>query len=151
MRQKNYIQFHPEYFQQTAPSEKYRAPEKLVYKFISSNLVFAYDDKQSLTLNSANILIPQIENYPIKVVLGFLNSKLFNYYYRKKFNSIKILRGDIEQLPLPNLSNNKLYEIEQLVNKIINDVEAIERLDEYIFNLYELTDSEIEYVLTFLE
>lgn len=148
---KNYIQFHPEYFQQTAPTEKYRAPEKLVYKFISSNLVFAYDDKQSLTLNSANILIPQIENFPIKVVLGFLNSKLFNYYYRKKFNSIKILRGDIEQLPLPHLSNNRLCEVEELVEKIINDEEKIGRLDDYIFNLYELTDSEIEYVSAFLE
>lgn len=147
----NYIQFNPEYFQQTAPTEKYRAPEKLIYKFISSNLVFAYDNKQSLTLNSANILIPQISNYPIKVVLGFLNSKLFNFYYRKKFNSIKILRGDIEQLPLPILSDIELIKIKQLVDTIINKESNSEELDRYIFNLYNMNDSEIEHVISYLE
>ncbi|MFV0465729.1 MAG: N-6 DNA methylase [Lachnospiraceae bacterium] len=51
----NYIVFKPEAFQQTAPTELYRAPEKLLYRFISRQLVFAYDDKQTLSLNSCNI------------------------------------------------------------------------------------------------
>ena len=147
----NYIQFIPEYFQQSAPPEKYRAPEKLIYKFISSNLVFAYDNNQSLTLNSANILIPQISNYPIKVVLGLLNSKLFNFYYRKKFNSIKILRGDMEQLPLPILSDTESIKIKQFVEQIIDKESNSEKLDQYIFNLYRMNDTEIEYVVSYLE
>ncbi len=124
----NFIHFIPEHFQQVAPVEKYRVPEKLIYKFISSKLVFAYDNQKSLTLNSANILIPKIPGYPIKVVLGFLNSKLFNYYYKKKFNSIKILRGDIEQIPFPMLTDiNKTY-ISNLVDKLIeNSLNAFER------------------------
>src|SRR3989338_588623 len=60
----NYIHFTPEKFQQVAPIEKYRAKEKLIYRFIAKYLVFAYDDKQKLTLNSANIIIPNIPNYP---------------------------------------------------------------------------------------
>ena len=62
-----YLLFDQEKFQQTAPEWKYRAKEKLVYRFISKRLVFAYDDKQSLTLNSANILIPNLDNIPINL------------------------------------------------------------------------------------
>ena len=32
----------PDKFQQCAPDDLYRAQEKLIYKFISKNLVFAY-------------------------------------------------------------------------------------------------------------
>ena len=55
----SYIQFKPKKFQQVAPEEKYRVKEKLIYKFISKNLIFAYDNRKRLTLNSANILIPE--------------------------------------------------------------------------------------------
>jgi len=66
----HFIKFAPELFQQVAPIAKYRADEKLVYKFISNKPVFAYDNSQSLTLNSANILIPEIRDYPLKAILA---------------------------------------------------------------------------------
>ncbi|MCK4745078.1 N-6 DNA methylase, partial [Candidatus Parcubacteria bacterium] len=75
----NYIQFTPAKFQQSAPQEKYRAKEKLIYKFISKYLVFAYDDKQKLTLNSANIVIPKIPDYPIKIIAALFNSSLYQF------------------------------------------------------------------------
>ena len=52
----NYITFEPENFQQVAPTEIYRAQENFctVYK---QSIVFAYDDKQTLSLNSCNIVI----------------------------------------------------------------------------------------------
>ncbi|MCD7882875.1 MAG: N-6 DNA methylase, partial [Lachnospiraceae bacterium] len=50
----NYICFMPESFQQAAPTEMYRAKEKLLYRFISEVPVFAYDDQQTLSLNSCN-------------------------------------------------------------------------------------------------
>ncbi|MCK5296825.1 MAG: N-6 DNA methylase, partial [Alphaproteobacteria bacterium] len=109
-----FIEFNPKLFQQTAPKYKYRAKEKLIYKFISNKLVFAYDDKQSLTLNSANILIPKIEGYPIKVILALLNSKLYQFVFAKKFSTHKILKGDLEKLPLPLFANKVLQKIEQL-------------------------------------
>ncbi len=56
----NYILYDRAKLQQVAKEEIYRAPEKLVYKFISNKLTFAYDDSASLFLNSANILIPDI-------------------------------------------------------------------------------------------
>ena len=59
-----FLKFEPDQFQQTAPVQKYRSKEKLIYRFISKQLVFAYDDKQILTLNSANIIIIFIEIRP---------------------------------------------------------------------------------------
>jgi predicted RNA methylase len=96
-----YIKYNRENFQQVAPEEIYRAKEKLVYKFISKTPVFAYDDEQRLFLNSANILIPRLKNYTIKEVLQMLNSELFQYIYQKEFNEIKILKGNLSQLPFP--------------------------------------------------
>jgi len=136
---KSFIKYQPELFQQVAGGEIYRAKEKLIYKFISNKLVFAYDNRGALTLNSANILIPEVEGYPIKIFLAFLNSTLFNFYFRKKFGAIKILRGDLEQLPFPTLNENEKKRVLQLVDS--NKPDRCE-LDNYIFNLYSLSSDE---------
>jgi len=143
----NYIVFTPNKFQQVAPIEKYRAKEKLIYKFISKRLVFAYDDKQSLTLNSANIIIPKIENYPIKVIVALLNSSLYQFIFQKKFSSIKVLKNHIEQLPLPIWETSIFEKIIKLVNNIINNNWNIKDLDKFLFKQFNLTEKEITHIL----
>ncbi|WP_334303208.1 TaqI-like C-terminal specificity domain-containing protein, partial [Coprococcus eutactus] len=44
-------------YQQAAPERIYRAPEKLIYRCINRQLVFAYDESRHLTLNSCNLVI----------------------------------------------------------------------------------------------
>ncbi len=123
-----YIFYDRTNFQQVAPDEVYRAKEKLVYKFVSKKLVFAYDNKQRLFLNSANILIPKLYGYSIKDVMMFLNSTLFQYIYSKKFNELKVLKGNLLDLPFPvKLPDTKLT-------------------DDKIFKLYDLTKDEISYI-----
>ena len=78
----SYVLFRPQKYQQMAPEELYRAKEKLIYKFISKNLVFAYDDLKRLTLNSANILIPEVPSYPIKVILALFNSSSYQFLFQ---------------------------------------------------------------------
>lgn len=144
----NYIEFTPEKFQQVAPLELYRAEEKLVYKFVSKKMIFAYDDKQTLTLNSCNILIPEIKELSIKYVMAVLNSSVAQFLYKKQFDSMKVLRSHIESIPLPIASKEVQNVVEDLVNKIINvsnvDEEGalIEKLDKEIANLYGLTQEE---------
>lgn len=142
----NYIKFDPQKFQQVAPVEKYRANEKLIYKFISNKLVFAYDDKQKLTVNSANIVIPKLNNCPTKVVLALLNSSLYQFIYLKKFNTIKVLRGNLEELPLPEFSNATISEIINLVDKVL--VNEIDRtvIDNYILDLFNITETEKDHI-----
>ena len=105
-----YIDFNPGSFQQTAPEWKYRAPEKLVYRFISKHPVFAVDTERRLTLNSANIIIPD-ENlreagWTAGKIAALFNSEIFSFLYRKRFNSVKMLRSHLEQLPLPDLTSD---------------------------------------------
>lgn len=148
---KNYIKFEPERYQQIAPINKYRADEKLIYKFISSKLVFAFDDKQKLTLNSANILIPQSPDIPIKVILALFNSPIYNFIYQKKFNSIKILRGNLEQLPIPILSQKKIMEIIRLVDSAIINHKDISIIDNLIFDLFKVSKRDRIYILKSLK
>lgn len=147
----NYILFTPEKFQQVAPIEKYRAKEKLIYKFISKNLVFAYDNKQQLTLNSANIVIPKLKNYPIKVIAGLFNSSLYQFIFQKKFSSIKVLRSHIEQMPLPLWNKKTFEEICFFVDEIIQGKDSFQKLDNYIFNQFDFSEKEIEHIKNFLK
>ncbi|MDM8526990.1 TaqI-like C-terminal specificity domain-containing protein [Anaerolineales bacterium HSG24] len=141
-----FIRYRPERFQQVAPEAKYRAKEKLIYRFISNRLVFAYDNQQSLTLNSANILIPQIENYPLKLILGLLNSRLYQFVFRKKFNTHKVLRGDLEMLPLPLMSNSAQHAIIQLVNQALNGHHVETELDKLIMKICRLSTRQVEII-----
>jgi type I restriction-modification system DNA methylase subunit len=115
-------------FQQAAPDEIYRADEKLIYKFISNKLVFAYDNKQSLCLNSANILIPKIPGMSMKTVMAFLNSTLFRFVYTKQSGQVKVLRGNLCELLFPALSLQQDEDIAGLSN--LNDI------DEYLYEFY---------------
>lgn len=138
----NYIQFAPEKFQQVAPTEMYRAEEKLLYRFIAEVPVFTYDNQQTLSLNSCNILIPQIEGMNIKYVLAILNSSVAAYFINKKYNSVKLLRSHIESLPIPMVSAEKQNGIIKKVDHIMNSNENIsglyEEIDKEIMGLYNL-------------
>lgn len=142
----SYIKFSPKTFQQVAPEEKYRAKEKLIYKFISRTPVFAYDDQARLTLNSANILIPR-ESYPLKVILALFNSSLYRFLYMKKFNSIKILRGDLEQLPLPLWEKEVFDRIIEMVDWVLQgEKEIAVTLDSYLMEQFGISPSDREYI-----
>lgn len=138
----NYIRYTPDTFQQVAPTEIYRAKEKLLYRFICEIPVFAYDNNQTLSLNSCNILIPQIEGMNMKYILAVLNSSVAAYFINKKFNSIKLLRAHIESLPIPMISAERQNEIIKKVDYLMNAKENIcdlyEELDHDIMEIFSL-------------
>lgn len=144
---KNYILYDRANLQQVAKEEIYRAPEKLVYKFISNKLVFAYDNSASLFLNSANILIPNIPSMSIKSVMAFLNSSLFQFMYIKLFGEVKILKGNLIELPFPELSTTDNVKITSLVDELLGGNSAKrEEIENYIFSFYGLTNEQITHV-----
>ena len=142
-----YVKYDRADFQQCAKDEFYRAKEKLVYKFVSGHLCFTYDDKQRLFLNSANILIPDIEGMSVKTVLAFLNSALFNFLYVKRFDDLKILKGNLSTLPFPKITPETNKQLTALVdNALKGDAEASKEIDSLIFALYELDSEEIKLI-----
>ncbi len=150
----NYIRFVPESFQQVAPVEMYRAKEKLLYRFISEVPVFTYDDQQMLSLNSCNIVIPDIDGLEMKYILAILNSSVAAYFISKRFNSVKLLRSHIEQMPIPVVPVDVQAAIIKKVDRIMNSSENInslyEDLDSDIMALYGLTVEQINTIQTAL-
>jgi hypothetical protein len=148
----NYIIFKPESFQQIAPTEMYRAQEKLLYRFISSQLVFAYDDKQTLSLNSCNIVIPKITGIKMKYVLAILNSRIAQFIYKREFNSVKVLRSHIENIPIPladEATQNKIIEVtDKLIAGLeLKEAEAVyDELDSLISEVFNLNLSETDII-----
>lgn len=144
---KNYISYEPEKFQQSARKEYYRAEEKLIYKFISDKPVFAYDNKKRLVLNSANILIPNIPGMSQKTVMAFLNSELFTYLYKNLFGELKILKGNLEQLPFPEITETDNEEISCFIDEILTgNKEADEKIQKKIYKIYGISEDEVEYI-----
>ena len=139
-----YIEFTPEKFQQVAPIEKYRSNEKLLYKFISDKLIFAYDDEQRLTLNSANILIPK-DTLPAKTLTATLNSSIYQFIFNKKHNSIKVLRHHLEELPLPVFNIDQSSRMTAIVDTLFEhkDPKRLHEVEQVLFEYFGFTEEEI--------
>ncbi len=144
-----YIVFDRSKFQQVAPDHFYRASEKLLYRFISKYLCFAYDDQQTLTLNSANILIPEVPGISIKYVMALLNSRPIQFYFQKKFSSLKVLRSHVEQLPLPRPPSKMSGDLKAIVATLLSgdlDRDARKRsyadLDELVMEAFDFSSKE---------
>ena len=37
----------------------------------------------------------------MKYIMAILNSRVAQFYFKKRFNSVKVLRSHIEQIPIP--------------------------------------------------
>lgn len=114
-----YIQNDFSLYQQVAPLSLYEAREKLIYRFISSDLCFFHDLESRFIINSANILI-LAKDFPVsmKVICELFNSDFMNWVFKKIFNTCKVLRGDLELLPIHDqfLSGNNFAEPEYLAS-----------------------------------
>lgn len=146
----SFIKFNRMEFQQCSDESYFRAKEKLIYRFISDKLIFSYDNKQTLTLNSANFIIPNI-GIPVKVVLAILQSSISQFIFITKFNSVKILKKHLQALPIfvfPEEFNTK---IESMVEDYIsgnsnNSKELLEKINAIIYQLIGLSYDEIDIV-----
>ncbi len=115
----NYISEDFSNFQQVAKPELYYASTKLIYKFISSDLVFFLDDEQRLILNSANLVIPD-EDFPVsgELLAEFLNSEFMSWLFKSLFETHKVLRADLEALPIFHefLEPGSTFDEDELLN-----------------------------------
>lgn len=146
-----FILFNRRALQQSAPLEKYNRKNKIVYRFISGKPVFAIDRIGYVTLNSANSFIPHKE-FSIEVITALFNSSLYHFLLKKKFNSIKILRNHLEYLPIPQMTPT----IESYFRGLVmlgekkdqkNREKILEKIDNKVFNLFEIEHSDRKYIL----
>jgi adenine-specific DNA-methyltransferase len=124
---------------------------KIMYPDISKNLNFIIDCQGNYSVNTVYNI-----GSDSRGLLGYLNSKLFLFYFKTVSNSIRggYLRFFTEYMkgcPIPNGVDS----LESIVNQIlsikksdpISDTTALEReIDKLVYELYELTDEEIQIV-----
>ncbi len=148
---KSFAKFVPQNFQQVAPEHMYRSKEKLFYKFIANEPVFAYDSKGTISLNSANILIPRVPGYSALYIMAVLNSDLMSFYYRHTFKNMKVLRSAIESLPIAKCDNDTMNTISTLALDIADEKktssEKTSRLNALIDNLYSLDKNKFTFTV----
>jgi type I restriction-modification system DNA methylase subunit len=144
--------------QQVAPIDKFRAKEKIIYRFINKHLIFALDNQQKLALNSANSFVPEVPGYPYQLILALFNSSLYQFIFQKKYFTHKVLRQHLEELPLILPDKQAQQQIITMVDVLTNPRFPVNRrkdmlseLDNLIFKLAGFDDEERELVKSAIE
>ena len=71
-----------------------------------------------------------------------LNSTLYRYYYSIKFSDIKVLKGNLQELPFPKLTEIQDKELGELVSIIKENGYSAEyqrKLDEIVYSIFGIT------------
>lgn len=109
----NWIYFKSDLFQQVSKEYHFRKKNKLIYKFISNSLKFAVDRSGRVHLNSVNGYYLEKNEYTPEFLAALLNSRLINFYFTHHFFTRRVLRGDLEMLPIVNPCKDYLTGITQ--------------------------------------
>ncbi|TAL62219.1 MAG: methyltransferase [Bacteroidetes bacterium] len=153
----------------TRDLDKHISIPRLLIRRTGSNLCATYSEKQELI--ESTIYILRSEKINLKFLLGLLNSKLLSFYLSKRLITNaqgfpQVLMGQLEQLPVVTANEKNQNEIirhvdlllklneelkeEKLHNKIEQTKQHIahseEKINELVYELYELTPEEIKIV-----
>ncbi len=136
----------------------FEVPEKLLFRRVSANLIFTYDNNQYYALNTIVVVTLKGEKkISLKYLLALLNSKLLNFYYVTEHKSTKKVFSEIQarsvgELPIKHISQNIQQEFISLVDRILvskkedsqADTIALENeIDKKVYHLYGLTYDEV--------
>ncbi|MFX1363595.1 MAG: Eco57I restriction-modification methylase domain-containing protein [Promethearchaeota archaeon] len=132
------------------------------------NMICAtYVEKLSFTSQSFYNL--KIKKSPISefnhfYLLGIINSMLLSYFFIKSFGTYKklfprILIEKIEEfpikIPISDKCRQKAKKIVELVKKILNNFNNMKllqkKLDDLVFDLYEISESNRKYILNYMD
>ena len=139
---RKFIIFNSKQLQQCAPKHLYRSP-KICYRFISDKLQMVADSKGVLVLNSINFFIPPA-NYNLKALAAFFNSPICSFLYQRLFNSVKVLRRHLENMPLPDAYFEHQAELEKLYTKAENGCNVNAELNEIGCRIFEIDVKDFE-------
>ncbi|MDR3238305.1 MAG: N-6 DNA methylase [Spirochaetia bacterium] len=149
----HYFNYDPDKLQQSAPKEIYLTPGKILYKFIGRQLTFAIDYSGLYSLNNVNGFIPDrdfLSAINAESLAAVLNSRVMQYYYEKNFFTLKVLRGNLERLPIKQISKEsqrKLKSLSLLMRESGPESEGFarcrENIEDIIYSEYRISDREV--------
>jgi len=81
-----------------------------------------------------------------EALLAVLNSSLIQYYYQNMFFTVKVLKGNLERIPIRLIKKDSQLKISSMVNKLKETNSETERkiilesIDDVVFHEYGLKD-----------
>lgn len=131
------------------------AKEKLLVPNYSTTNKFAYDSESFYTLTDTYVIVPKTKAVSLKYVLGILNSRLMNFFFRsttklKRDGYMEYVNRPLSEIPIKKLN------LENTSDKASHD-EIVQKVEELIslsrqrmavildFNRY-ITDPIVDYV-----
>jgi hypothetical protein len=128
--------------------------QKIVWKRVGSILRFSYDETGAMALDSTCFATGRY----IKFLVCFLNSKMGAYLMKDSPQTgtgdllISVQAIEPLKIPLPSDKLDKTFEL--LLDSILNDkrmdkknqVEIEQKINQYIYDLYQLTPYEKAYI-----
>ena len=126
---------------------------KIVYPDITDSVCASYDTAETFSLQTAYIL--PTDDYSL---LAILNSRLFEWYAKYKFQSLKdpwgngssrFIAQSMEHVPIADRTPTQKAELSQLVERILTDpegkkvLELEKKIDELVYQLYGLSKTEV--------
>jgi hypothetical protein len=101
------------------------------------------DSEGLLVLNSVNFFIPPV-NFNLKALATFFNSPICSFLYQRLFNSVKVLRSHLENMPLPDAYFQNEKALEQLYIKAENGCDVKDELFEISCKIFEVDVNEFK-------
>lgn len=154
----NYLDYNLERIHSCKTKTIFEVDAKIMFRRVSANLIFSYDEEQYYALNTIVVVTSKGNmKYPLKFLLGVLNSSLINYFYVTNYKSTKTVFSEIQarsvgELPIAQADIMQEKKIISLVDCILSakredpqaDTSVEERkIDFLVYKLYDLTYDEI--------
>jgi len=172
-----FVYYDPNVLDAPRRREIFETTEKIIVQEIRNitlprRIIATYDRDQFYCLQSTNVInlkAQNVEKYPLKYLLGILNSSSINYFFRQRFSGNNhIASNQLAQIPIV-LGNDKIKaQVLNLVERILglqrrktqartaNEETIIDReiaavdsqIDHIVYELYGLIQKEIEIITT---
>lgn len=137
---------------------------------LKDRIVGTLDENGYCFVGTVNSLILNDNTYDIRFILGLINSKLFNTYFKKRFTTISLTASFLGVLPVnklqtpaqKNFAKDIIKVVQQILDfkielknaKVQTRIDQLQsrieyseqRINELIFQLYGLTKEEITFI-----
>ena len=139
----------------TPKKEEYFNSEKIVAPYRAKENIFAYNNLDFFASKDVCFILPKSSNYPLKYILGILNSRLiFKWLYHKgkrKGETLELYKKPLSDIPIAHNKNSKyLINIVDGILKFKNEDKSTSELEFQlniiVYKIYNLNHQEVKII-----
>jgi Alw26I/Eco31I/Esp3I family type II restriction m6 adenine DNA methyltransferase len=96
--------------------------------------------------HTVNYMFSKHDDISLEALLGLLNSRAVNYYFKFYNQTNHVPIGEIKMIPVPDCIFSNAKQLAKLVTRRLNGASIDDKIDKLVYELYGLTDEEIAIV-----